>query len=670
MLRRLELTGFKSFAKKISLDFGAPISAVVGPNGSGKSNVADALRWALGEQSLKSLRGKRGEDLIWNGSREAPRQNQATVSVTFDNRQKKFNLDYDEVTLTRRVYRDGANEYLVNGTQVRLKDIIELLSSVGIGASSHHIISQGEADRILNTSPQERREMIEDALGLKIYEYKREESEKKLEKTEENLRQVEALRQEIIPHLKFLKKQAEKIESAEILREELRTLYYQYFKKQESYLEGERRLLAEERKGLEAGLKEAEAKLAEYKDRSPASGHLEAELREAESVLQNIRREKDELARKVGKLEGIIEARTIPKTIALGTKCRYCGQVIASPSAQLNAAEDEDLARRKDEKAAAEQRMQELWGEELKLLVRAEELKKTIEDEREKFREAEREMYEAKSRRSELQSRADAVRAWEEKLRVEAEDFRIELGEAQKFAGPIVLEYNERARGEDDNIEQQERRKKIEKMKFRLEDAGGLGTEVLKEYREASEREAFLSRESEDLVKSAESLKSVIADLGERLNEEFKNGIKKINEQFSAFFSLMFGGGAAALEVMPDKAGIEVSVSLPRKKIKGLEMLSGGERALTSIALLFAMSQVNPPPFLVLDETDAALDESNSRKYGDMLEALAKYSQLILITHNRETMSRAGVLYGVTMGADGISRLLSIKFDEALQVAK
>jgi chromosome segregation protein len=116
--------------------------------------------------------------------------------------------------------------------------------------------------------------------------------------------------------------------------------------------------------------------------------------------------------------------------------------------------------------------------------------------------------------------------------------------------------------------------------------------------------------------------------------------------------------------------GLEVNVSLPRKKVKSLMMLSGGERALTSIALLFAISQVNPPPFVILDETDAALDEANSRKYGDMIESLSKNSQLILITHNRETMSRAGVLYGVTMGSDGASKLLSIAFEEAVKVAK
>ena len=123
-------------------------------------------------------------------------------------------------------------------------------------------------------------------------------------------------------------------------------------------------------------------------------------------------------------------------------------------------------------------------------------------------------------------------------------------------------------------------------------------------------------------------------------------------------------------EEQETEIGIEIDVSLPRKKIKSLEMLSGGERALTSIALIFALSQVNPPPFLVLDETDAALDEANSKRYGDMLETLSKHSELIVITHNRETMSRAGVLYGVTMGKDGASKLLSIEFNDAVAVAK
>ena len=148
-LKSLELTGFKSFAKKTALEFKTPITAVVGPNGSGKSNIAEAFRFVLCEQSVKSMRGKRTEDLIWNGSPEAPRFARASVKIIFDNSRRFFNVDFEEVSIERVIYRDASSEYLLNGTRVRLRDIYELLSVAHIGASGHHIISQGEADKIL-----------------------------------------------------------------------------------------------------------------------------------------------------------------------------------------------------------------------------------------------------------------------------------------------------------------------------------------------------------------------------------------------------------------------------------------------------------------------------------------------------------------------------------------
>ena len=241
---------------------------------------------------------------------------------------------------------------------------------------------------------------------------------------------------------------------------------------------------------------------------------------------------------------------------------------------------------------------------------------------------------------------------------------------------------------------QAEKKRMTEKTMIRLEEAGAAGgDELLKEYEESFQRSEFLRKEVEDLVRASASLQTLIAELDIRIKTEFESGLGKINKEFRRFFTNMFGGGSASLSLVKKtrkiresvdvgeisenmseepvaEEGIEVKVGLPHKRIQGLVMLSGGERALASIALLFAMSQVNPPPFIILDETDAALDEANSRKYGDMIEHLAKYSQLILITHNRETMSRAGILYGITMGSDGTSRLLSIAFDEAVKVAK
>lgn len=269
------------------------------------------------------------------------------------------------------------------------------------------------------------------------------------------------------------------------------------------------------------------------------------------------------------------------------------------------------------------------------------------------------------------------------------------------MVGPEILQYKGQTLSTDsqgltlesDRKLQEERKRSLERLKIRLEESGISGAgDVLKEFKDVTERDEFLARELLDLEKSAESLKELIKDLETRLAHEFATGIAKINSEFGKLFTTMFGGGDARLTLTkikkrvsaaedPDidideenadetEEGLDISVSLPRKKIKGLMMLSGGERALTSIALLFAISAVNPPPFIILDETDAALDESNSKKYGDMVEALAQRSQLILITHNRETMSRAGVIYGVTMGSTGVSKLLSIAFEEAVSVAK
>jgi chromosome segregation protein len=751
-VKSLEIAGFKSFARKSVFEFEASISAIVGPNGSGKSNVAEALRFVLGEQSLKSMRGKRTEDLIFNGSKSVERQNRARVAITFDNRDHSFPVDYDEVVIARVIHRDASSEYFLNDSVVRLKDVIELLSAVHIGASGHHIISQGEADRILNTSPKERRAMIEDALGLKIYHWKINESEKKLIKTEENMRQTESLRREIAPHIKFLKKQVEKVEQARTMRDELLVLYGDYLKREETYLKHTRESLHIEKQELDHELQSAEetlAKAEQLRGTKHAESAENTELMQVRQEVGNFRRERDALAHKIGRLEGMIEyeerrlksvAHEVPGPQEKMISSRevedlakeiynefleaessddfahiksIIGQVRVRIAKFLESLKgDQEETEGPDTKALEE--LEGLRGEHTALLdtrksleakiteleSRAHKLESLIESKREETTEAERASFEARSKKQEVNLRLSMVREHIDNLAREEVAFKEELREGGILVGRAILDYAQLPADPDSTSptsrgEQEARRKKIERLKIRLEEAmgGGSGEDIMKEYKESVERDEFLARELEDLSKSAESLHALCRELEETLDIQFKEGIIKINKQFGEFFALMFGGGSASLNVsyekkkkrteedtdMPEgpdddeeenEEGIDVAVSLPHKKIRGLQMLSGGERALTSIALIFAVSQVNPPPFLVLDETDAALDEANSKKYGDMVATLAKYSQLIVITHNRETMGRAGIIYGVTMGSDAISKLLSIKFDEAVQLAK
>jgi len=752
-LKSLELVGFKSFAKKSELSFGAPITAIVGPNGSGKSNVAEAFRFVLGEQSFKSMRGKKGEDLIWNGTAKLSRQNRAAVKLIFDNPQvggqKLLNIDFDEAILERVAHRDGVNEYSVNGSQVRLRDILELLAGAHIGPSGHHIISQGEADRVLNANIKERRLMIEDALGLKIYHYKKQESERKLEKTNENIKSVESLRREIAPHLKFLKKQVEKIAKATELRAKLVALYHEYFRRENAYINHERAVLAEEKRLPSEELKKIEHNLARARkvlENSQEANNQSRELLTIEEHLRTLRARKDELLRDLGRLEGELSAekrllqrleleekneehRTIAwreveklaKEIEEQTILEKIKELVANFLTFHQQTRDGRTLQEADqviekigrEKTDLEEKLKKEITDEEKLLANYTGLKMSLEKEKDDSREAEREVFRLMTAQNEMVGKLQMLRAREEKLKTDNGEYERELKEAVAIAGVEAIRYpvresaDEFSNGASEETEprqaQTDRRRELEKIKIRIEEMGaGGGGDIIKEHQEAEERDAFLAREIADLEKTSQSLKELIAELNEKLTAEFKTGVAKINTEFQKYFAMMFGGGEASIEVIREKKrrraeleeaglfdepsgvanllaeaaeeegeeGIDIRVNLPRKRIKGLDMLSGGERALTSIALIFAVSQVNPPPFIILDETDAALDEANSRKYGDIIEELSKKSQLILITHNRETMSRAGVLYGVTMGSDGVSKLLSIQFTEAVEVAK
>lgn len=711
-LKTLELNGFKSFSQKSVLEFNTPIVSIVGPNGSGKSNVVEALRYVLGEQSIKSMRGKSGSDLIFKGSKNLSAGSRAAVTIYFDNKDKIFrltndvgeevNLNFDTVSISREVFPDGVNNYILNGTEVRLKDIHNLLASVNIGSSGHQIISQGEADRILNSNPKERKAMVEDALGLKVYQYKIKESERKLERTTLNMKEVSMLRRENAPHLNFLKKQVEKFEKAKEMEAELAVLYKDYLKRESVYLEKEKASLIAEKKNLMSELDVVSAKLEGIKEENSTEGSKKIdELRSLEKKINEIRSLKNELERKIGRIEGMLEAKE--HRVKISGRCPLCGNEIKEMHAEQiekRQNEEQELQELKNSQATTLSEIARLEQEESALTKSAEGLKEKLNQEMADLRDMERERFTWKVRNQELSSALEVINIKEVNLSREFEAFENELREGTALVGREILAYRDHVlEGEIDQMAKEDQKRKIERIKIKLEDAGlGGGAEVLKEFKDASERDQFLAKEMEDLNKSIESLQKLIAELKEKIDVEFKEGIRKINIEFNEFFKLVFGGGHGNLsiisenkrirkdeademsdeEVSPDgstsefvfEQGVDISVSLPQKKVKELQALSGGERSLTSIALLFAMSQVNPPPFLVLDETDAALDEANSRKYGDMLEKLSKHSQLIVVTHNRETMSRAGVLYGVTIGSDGASKLLSVKLDEAAAIAK
>ncbi|MEK7063525.1 MAG: AAA family ATPase, partial [Patescibacteria group bacterium] len=646
LLSRLDVAGFKSFAKKTSFDFGTPVVAIVGPNGSGKSNVAESIRFVLGEQSMKSMRGKRGEDLIWNGSNASPRAGRASVAITFDNSSRFLTVDFDEITVERAVNRDGTNEYRLNGSQVRLKDIQELLAGANIGQTGHHIISQGEADKILSASPRDRREMLEDALGLKVYQYKKVEALRKLDKTEENMRQVEALRREIAPHLRFLKKQVEKVEKAEELRTAGVLRYQVYFKREDEYIRSQKMQLDAEHSALRAELQGVSAQVTEAKMHLARSAEDKraGKIVDLSQSLDRARAERSEASRRAARIAGQVEtlARVTERaSVPAAEVARLADEseqgllrLADGPSTALiefakgvlrkfreltRSAQsgDADLASLQKQQADAEVEEKELAVKEGALAAELELIRSELDSAREATREKERSLFELTSTEREIRHRMTATESSLEHLRLIDEEFKRELAEVAPLIGREVLQYKGDAldagvKASPWAREEQEREKRdLEKLKIRLEEMGAAGgAEVMKEYKDASEREQFLEKEIADLTQSSAQLKALIVDLEKELGKRFDDGIGAINKEFARFFSLMFDGGTASLARIQEAVrkpklldlgdggdedegdaeidgetkevieGIEISLNIPRKRIKSLVMLSGGERAL------------------------------------------------------------------------------------------
>ena len=221
-LRSLELHGYKTFASRTIFEFPGAITAIVGPNGSGKSNIADAIRWVLGEQAYSLLRAKKTDDMIYLGSEFRPRSSMAQASVVFDNDDSWLPIDFSEVSLSRRAYRDGDNEYLLNGQRIRLKEITELLSQSGLAERTYTIIGQGAVDAALSLRPDERRRFFEEAAGIGLYRTRREEALNRLETTRRNLERVKDILGELEPRLNGLEKQARKAQEYERIKGDLR----------------------------------------------------------------------------------------------------------------------------------------------------------------------------------------------------------------------------------------------------------------------------------------------------------------------------------------------------------------------------------------------------------------------------------------------------------------
>jgi len=697
-LKRIILKNFKSFSGKTVLDFPCLFTAIVGPNGSGKSNIVDAVRWAFGEQSFKNLRAEKGRDLIFSGKNKDSSAGFAEVELIFDNSKKVFPLEVSELSILRRIDKEDNNNYFLNHQSCRLKDIVEVLAVARLGLKGLFIINQGSIGDILKVSSRERRIMLEENLGLKNLEIKKEESKRKLENTLINLDKAQALQQEILPHMRSLKRQVSRWEKREKMKDELLKIEKKYFvniyhqtlqEDTHSYLDIDK--IKKDIDGLENGIREKEKEIGLSNEKNDKS--LEIQIKDITQQIVDLQDQKSIQLRDLGRKEVSskfnITGESLEKRIfSIKEKLepllsfsdleeikKEIKGIIQDINTLINSGnqEEEKQGNLKEIQKGLEKIEKEINERNKQLSNWQDQLNKRSLDFRSKFQEIESKREEKEKLYRELQ-REEILN---EKFRLRMEDFKRRLGEAGLEFQEIEKLYQNEKNAQLVSLEEfSVLENKIWRMKKELSEMGAEDENIINEYADVSNRYDFLGQQTEDLNKGVEDLNTLIKELNNQIEERFSKAINGINEEFNHYFQLIFKGGSAKLIQNKQESnnhdvvwGVDIKINIPKTQLKGIDMLSGGEKTLITACLLFALVNQSNSPLVVVDEIDAALDEENSTRFSEILKALTKNTQFIIITHNRMTMNAVQIIYGVTLSENDSSQLLSLRLEEAEALA-
>jgi chromosome segregation ATPase len=814
ILKSLEVAGFKSFGSRKKLSFGNGITAIVGPNGSGKSNIADAVRWVLGEQRTSRLRGTKSEELIFHGTDKKAQASMAEVSLVFDNTDGLFGSGGTEVEISRQLLRSGESDYRLNGRKVNYSQVEELLAQAGIGRNSYAVIGQGTIEQLLTVSGKERKMLFDEAAGVRQFDIRRVAAKRKLELARNDLEKVSAIINELLPSQKLLQKQADIVADKQQLLAKNKDL-------KAHYITGRQRAYSAQIKDLQAKLTKQKCVLQDIekhitetrKSTKPSNDQKNLHLmQKAQSTLQDLENKKRKLQDQLTLLEA--EATNLQtqtsnqvvakKTASIRSEISKQEKFIADTSkkaalhtktiekleasiAELNArlqtiSEKLNDTRKYLEKSqrkeflhhanglittvrtqlrnttprpeidATMSRLTEMLqlalqdnAAELALsmgklqhqisnfMAEREDIIETQTQEVIKLRSVELDILAAENNLASL--RAELEREIKATAKKDADKLRLQtinktqgqitkqlvdlskaivtkqkiLQEAQQIVHKPLAHHtfeqfeklvNQQKNAEIDlhnimqdiqSIEdlQYELNKQakawfgkqlpnittalqsvdlseIQHIEAELELIDQIDPSSLHESTEINQRLAFLQTQQQDLTTAITETETFISKLEIETKQRFMKNFDKINTQFQKHFSMLFGGGVARLSLsVKDELGIEISTTPPGKRTQSVAALSGGEKSLASVALLAAILACNPSPFIFLDEVDAALDDENSSRFNAILKSLAQKSQIVVISHNHETMQAATHLFGITTSGKGDSEVLHLQLQQA-----
>ena len=729
-LKHIKLSGFKSFVDPTKISFPTNMVGVVGPNGCGKSNVIDAVRWVLGELSAKNLRGESMVDVIFNGSEKRKASGQCSIELLFDNSSAKIGGEYasfNEVSIKRVMTRDAQSDYFINNTKCRRKDVQDIFLGTGLGPSSYAIIEQGMVTKLVSAKPDELRTHIEEAAGVSKYRERRRETESRIKRTRENLSRVKDIRDEIGRLIKRLENQAKAAEKYNELKKDKAKLELDKavlfsieakssrddLQKKLDSLNRDLQIKNAESETIQSQIDqfrtENESVLNKYEEAQKNFYAVGAEIAKREANLHNINKNEQETKSNLEKVKQNYEkAKETEKNFEELSPSEKAMHILDS---MINTIEKYGIKNENIREKAIE--LKSLLTDILNIataqsktlteeylsrqndledqIVNAEKLKKSIEDEmrdfvdksssaesvlislRQKQSKFNEELREFENKKSIADLDARTISEKITNIRIEQKTYEINLDNSNKKIKEAGIDIDKIDFSEYEDMTIEELEDKLVNIETKIIKLGAINLAAPEEIEEESKRKEELDEQYNDLTEALEKLTGAIKKIDQETKTIFKESFDSVNSKLKEMFPKLFGGGVAELTLTEEdalNAGVILMARPPGKKNSSISQLSGGEKALTALALVFAIFDLNPAPFCLLDEVDAPLDDLNTLRFINMVEEMSKTVQFIFITHNKVSMERSDYLMGVTMQEAGVSRMVSVDVNQALELAE
>ena len=698
-ISKLEIFGFKSFAKKETVLFNSGITGIVGPNGCGKTNIVDAIRWVLGEQKTKRLRSSKMEDVIFNGASNVKPLGLCEVFLTIENNKGLLPVEYSEVEIGRRLYRSGESEYFINRNSCRLKDISNLFIDTGLTSDAYSVIELNMIEQILSVKDDSRRQMFEEAAGVNKYKAKRQSAMKKFDLNSRDLDRIDDIIVEIEIQVKALDLQLKRFKRHEKLTNELKELELDLasarindlnniIKPLEEMLKKKNKVLKKNTSKKEVESVEFENARNEYLKQKESFSKMKAKVDKlTEKLLSEIQEKNQESSKGIGLLEGelqkkinqlnefdkdyikIVSNQDVTKSLSDESKEKFKNKNYTV--IETDKKYEKLKASIQDYKDKIDKYRKEQEFDFSKIDESIKKIQEQINSNNLELEKKENDVNKAFIKMESIRAKLDSDSFSKDDLFYEIKETEMKIAEAkikkkqieqniiEKFGSDVVLrdlkEYNI-----SDMVS------RIEKIKRSIDSIGPINWAVKDEHEEKTARLNNLLQQRSDLIDAENNLKEAIKKIDIVAQEQFLDTYNQVKVNFEKMFTVFFNGGKGTIELSDPNdtlnSDIDIFAQPPGKRNNSLKMLSAGEKSLTAIALLFSIYQFKPSPFCILDEIDAPLDDINIKKFTDVIKDYSKTTQFIMVTHNKLTMESADCIYGVTAEKQGISKIMSIDF--------